>query len=202
MGWKGFVQLAQRTGQYTSINVVEVYESQFESFNPLTEEIKADFTAKPEGGVVGYCGYFKLINGFTKTVYWTIEQAETHAKKYSKSFNQKSGPWQQHFDAMAKKTVLKNMLSKWGILSIEMQKAVTVDQGVIIEQEDELTIDANYVDAPEPDEEEPNEVDAETFGQIKEGIEKGTTTLNDVAQYYDISEGQREQLEKIKVKSK
>ena len=204
MGWKGFVQLAQRTGQYVSINVIEVHESQFKAFNPLTEEIETDFSSKPEGGVVGYCGYFKLINGFTKTVYWTREEVEAHAKKYSKSFTQKSSPWQQHFDAMAKKTVLKNMLSKWGILSIEMQKAVESDQAVIVEVDDDLqsaTIEVDYIDAPS-EEEQPNEVDEATFKQIVEGITKGTTTLEDVAQYYDISEGQRTELEKIKVKSK
>jgi len=199
MGWKGFVQLAQRTGQYQSINVIEVFESQFESFNPLTEEIKADFTAKPDGLVVGYCGYFKLINGFTKTTYWTREQAEAHGKKYSKSFAQNSSPWNQHFDAMAKKTVLKNMLSKWGILSIEMQKAQEFDQASIIETEDEELIEANYIDAPS-DEEQPEAVDAETFKQIIEGITKGTTTLEDVAQYYELSEDQKEELSKIKVK--
>lgn len=197
MGWKGFVQLAQRTGQYQSINVIEVYESQFESFNPLTEEIKAEFTTKPEGSIVGYCGYFKLINGFEKTVYWTREQVEAHGKKYSKSFGQNSSPWVAHFDAMAKKTVLKNMLSNWGILSIEMQKAQEFDQASIVVQEDEQTIEANYIDAPS-DEEQPEKVDAETFAQIIEGITKATTTLEEVAKYYELSEDQKEELSKIK----
>jgi len=204
MGWKGFVQLAQRTGQYTSINVIEVYENQFESFNPLTEELDADFNAKPSGGVVGYCGYFKLINGFSKTVYWTKEQTEAHAQKYSKSYKQSSSPWQVHFHAMAKKTVLKNMLSKWGILSIEMHKAVQSDQAVILETEDDLEgaiIEVDYIDSTE-EKEEPQEVDAETFKQIVEGITKKTTTLEEVVQYYDLSEDQKEELSKIKVKSK
>lgn len=201
MGWRGFVQLAQRTGQYQSINVVEVFENQFESFNPLTEEINADFTLTPDGNIVGYCGYFKLLNGFTKTVYWSREQAEAHGKKYSKSFNQKSSPWSIHFDAMAKKTVLKNMLSKWGILSIEMQKAVQVDQAVIIETDEGLEgaiIDVDYVDNDQ--EELPQAVNEETFNQIVEGIKQGTTTLEDVQNYYELSEDQIEELKSVEVK--
>jgi recombination protein RecT len=135
MGWKGYVQLAQRSGQYLKLNVVEVYESQFKSWNSLTEELKADFEAEPSGKVVGYCAYFKLINGFEKVVYWSKDKVNAHGKKYSKSFS--FGPWKDEFDKMAKKTVLKNMLSTWGILSIEMQKAMVFDQAVIEDVEAE-----------------------------------------------------------------
>lgn len=146
IGWKGLVQLAQRTGQYLRINVVPVYENQFKSWNSLTEDLEADFLADGAGRVVGYCAYFKMLNGFEKTVYWSIEKVTTHGKKYSKSFS--SGPWKTEFDKMAMKTVLKHTLSNWGFLSIEMQQAIRVDQAVI---KDENAEDISYVDN-EPEE--------------------------------------------------
>ena len=132
LGWKGFVQLAQRTGQYHRINVVNVYENQFKGYNALTEDLDADFSAVGSGEVVGYAAYFRLVNGFEKLVYWDKEKVLAHAKKYSKSFGSSNSPWsdEDQFDAMAKKTVLKNTLSKWGIMSIEIQTAVIADQSV------------------------------------------------------------------------
>lgn len=143
MGWKGFVQLAQRTGQYKAINVTEVYENQFVSYNRLTEELDADFTQVGTGSIVGYVAYFKLLNGFEKTSFWTIEEVKRHGVKFSKTFTQKGGVWESNFDAMAKKTVLKNTLSKWGLLSIEMQQATIADQAVINDAE---TLDVEYID--------------------------------------------------------
>lgn len=124
LGYKGYIQLALRTGQYRSINVVEVYEGQLTKWNPLSEELELDFEGKESDKVVGYAGYFELINGFRKTVYWTRDQIEAHRKKFSKS----DFGWKKDFDAMAKKTVLKSLLSKWGILSIEMQNAFNEDE--------------------------------------------------------------------------
>jgi recombination protein RecT len=129
IGWKGFVQLAQRSGQYKRINVVSVYENQFESWNELTEELIADFNTKGEGKIIGYVAYFQLLNGFEKTNFWFRERAEAHGRRFSKSFS--SGPWKDDFDAMAMKTVLKSTLSKWGPLSIELQKALSADQSII-----------------------------------------------------------------------
>lgn len=146
IGWKGFVQLAQRSGQYLRINVTEVYRNQFKAYNNLTEELDADFDIEGEGEIVGYASYFKLINGFEKTSYWSRAKVEKHAKKYSISYKGPGKtPWKDvdQFHEMAKKTVLKNMLSKWGILSIEMQKAIVADQGVINDAETE---DIEYLD--------------------------------------------------------
>ena len=137
IGWKGYVQLAQRTGQYKAINVVEVYENQFKSFNAMTEELDADFTVEGEGKAVGYVGYFKLLNGYEKTVYWSRAKVEKHAKKYSQSYKSNRGVWadgEDGFTAMAKKTVLKLMLSQWGIMTIEMQTAQLADQAVIAKE--------------------------------------------------------------------
>ncbi|EHK2440912.1 recombinase RecT [Clostridium perfringens] len=131
MGYKGYIQLALRTGQYKSINVVEIREGELISWNPLTEEIEVDFEKRKSDAVIGYAGYFKLINGFEKTVFWTKEEVNNHANKFSKTVNSKNSVWKSNFDAMAKKTVLRNLLSKWGILSIEMQKAYTADENLI-----------------------------------------------------------------------
>lgn len=149
MGWKGYVQLALRTGQYKRINVVKVYEGQFKSYNALTEELNADFSQPSKGKVIGYAAYFKLTNGFEKLVYWDVETVRSHGKRYSKSFN--NGPWKTDFDAMAMKTVLKNTISKWGIMSIEMQNAVIFDQSVQkqegeAEYPDNKTIDIEAID--------------------------------------------------------
>jgi recombination protein RecT len=132
MGYKGYVQLALRTGQYKNINVIEIFKDQLKSWNPLTEELEFDFENNESEEVVGYAAFFKLINGFEKTVYWSKNEVLFHAKRFSKTF--KNGPWQTDFDGMAKKTVLKSALSKWGILSIEMQKAIETDQAVIKEE--------------------------------------------------------------------
>lgn len=144
MGYKGFIQLALRTGQYKAINVVEIREGELIEWNPLSEEVDIDFNQRKSDKVIGYAGYFKLLNGFEKTVYWSKEDMEAHAKKFSKTYNFKNGAWQTDFDSMAKKTVIRNLLSKWGILSIEMQKAYTADNNSIKESilnEDTMEID-------------------------------------------------------------
>ena len=150
LGYKGFIQLALRTGQYKNINVVEVYEGQLKDWNPLTEEIEFDFKNKESEKIVGYASYFKLVNGFEKTTYWSIEDVKTHAEKFSKTYKSKYGVWANNFNEMAKKTVLKNTLSKWGILSIEMQTAMITDQGVIkeavLDSETIENVDVSYSD--------------------------------------------------------
>jgi recombination protein RecT len=124
LGYKGYIQLALRTAQYRSINVIDVYEGELVSFNRLTEEVKLDFGAKLSDAVIGYAAHFELLNGFKKTVYWTKEQVEKHKARFSKT----DKLWNTDWDAMARKTVLKAMLSRWGILSIEMQKAFAEDR--------------------------------------------------------------------------
>lgn len=133
MGWKGFVQLAIRTGLYKTINATEIYEGELISYNRLSSEFIIDDTKRTSDKIVGYVAYFKLLSGFEKTLYMTVEQVRKHAQKYSKSYSRPGTPWQINFDAMAIKTVVKLLLSKWGILSIEMQRALTMDQGVITE---------------------------------------------------------------------
>lgn len=130
LGYKGYIQLAQRSGQYSRINVGNVYEGQLKSWNPFREELEFDPQGKVNDEVVGYFGYFQLLNGFEKTVYWTKEQIEDHRIQNNKGKNkqQLSGVWASNYDAMAQKTVLRSMLSRWGILSTEMQQAILADE--------------------------------------------------------------------------
>jgi len=123
LGYKGYIQLALRSGQYRFINVTALHEGELKKWNPLTEEIDIDFESRQSDAVIGYAAYFELLNGFRKTIYWSKEQVEKHRKKFSKS----DFGWKKDWDAMATKTVLKALLSKWGILSVEMQKAVSED---------------------------------------------------------------------------
>lgn len=142
IGWKGFVQLAQRTGQYSRINVLPVYASQFKSWNPMFEQLDADFTKPEEGDIVGYVAAFALTNGFTKLDFWTVEKVRKHGAQYSKSFSGAKSAWKTNFDAMALKTVLKNTLSKFGPMSIEMQTAHRYDQSVV----DAIGGEPRYID--------------------------------------------------------
>ena len=125
IGYKGYIQLALRSGQYKAINVISVHEGELVEWNPLTEELKIDFSQKKSDAVIGYAGYFELLNGFRKAVYWGKEDITAHRKKFSKS--KSGGVWDTNFDAMAKKTVVRNLLSKWGILSIAMQTAESIE---------------------------------------------------------------------------
>ena len=152
MGWKGMLQLAIRSGQYRSIVVNEIKEGEID-FNPITEEMVLhpikDPAVREAAATVGYYGAFELVSGFKKQMYVPVEAIEAHARRYSKSYRydinsgKKSSIWSTNFDAMARKTVLRQLLSKWGITSVEMQQAYTVDQGVI---DEDGTV--RYVDNP------------------------------------------------------
>lgn len=138
LGYKGYIQLAQRSGKYKALNVIEVYEGELLSWNRLTEEFEFDPNGRQSDDVIGYVGYFELLNGFKKTVYWTKQEIEAHriVNSKDKEKTKLSGVWATDYNAMARKTVLRNMLSKWGILSIEMQEATTSDEKVQQMQED------------------------------------------------------------------
>ena len=151
LGYKGFIQLAIRTGQYKKINVTELYEGQFESYDPITDELKYNLDGKISDEVTHYIAYFQTTNGFEKYNVMSKEEVREHAKKFSKTFLSRFSSWQTNFDSMAKKTVLKLLLSKFGILSIEMQTAQKVDQAVIKEIEPDGNVEVEYVDSPEGD---------------------------------------------------
>lgn len=132
MGWKGFIQLAVRSGKYNHINVTEVYEGDIKSINRFTGVItfnEGQIDNYKNRPIVGYLLYFCLVAGYEKFFYMTKQECEAHGKKYSKSYE--TGNWKKDFDSMAKKTVVKMGLSKYGILSVEMEKAISTDQGVV-----------------------------------------------------------------------
>jgi len=145
--WRGFVQLAQRTGQYKTMERAVIYEGELIDYNKITGETRIDETKKKSNKVIGYVFYFRLTSGFEKYVYMTVEQATAHGKKFSKSFGRSSSPWTTNFDAMALKTVVKMGLGQWGPMSVDyqIQKALQFDQAAIKGTLDDP--EAEYVDA-------------------------------------------------------
>jgi len=141
VSYKGLIQLALRSGQFKTISVTPVYEGQIKQQNPLTG-FEFDWSNKQSDKVVGYAAYFSLINGFEKTMYMTVEEIQAHGKRFSKTYG--NGVWKTDFDAMAQKTCLKLLLSKYAPLSIEMQKAVIADQSIIRDVEN---MEVEYVDS-------------------------------------------------------
>lgn len=136
LGYKGYIQLAQRTGLYKHITATVVYEGEITNWDRFEETYeRGDRTGND---VIGYLGHFEMINGFTKTVFWTFDEMDAHRRKFSKMSSgvKPSGVWATNYDAMAIKTVIRNLLSKWGILSIEMQRAQTADNSVIKDVDD------------------------------------------------------------------
>lgn len=164
--YKGFVQLAIRTGEYEKMNCSEVYEDEIFNYNPITGECEfvnnfSGCTQRNNGEVdkiVGYYAWFRLRSGFTKELYMTKNDVINHAKKYSQSYrydlneNKQSSNWSTDFNGMAKKTVIKQLLSKWGILSVEMQRAITDDQKTFDEDGEETYGDnqPDVIEAEDP----------------------------------------------------
>ena len=150
---KGLVQLAIRSGQYRNINVTEIYADEYRSIDILSgdlsifEPIEGQRSRGESGMIVGYAAYIKLITGFEKTVYWSLEKIMQHAARYSKSYDDRTGKfkkgstWADNFEAMCKNTVLNNTLSSWGILSVKMQTAIAADFELLEEPEG---IEATY----------------------------------------------------------
>lgn len=166
IGSKGYIQLAMRTGQYRTINSDVVYEGEMQTVDKLTGEINFQGERKSDK-VIGYFAYMEMLNGFSKTLYMSREQVETHAKRFSKSYNSKLSSWVSDFDEMALKTVLKRLLSKYGYLSIEMAGAVSdetsgdtmTDRDRAIESSDTHVIDIDEIqeESPTPKKEPENE---------------------------------------------
>lgn len=164
---RGLLQLAIRSGQYAKITNAVVHKGELVKFDPFKDEYEFDATKRESDEVIGYVAYFRTIGGFEKYLYMTKEEAMAHGKRYSKSFQ--SGVWATDPESMCLKTVLKLLLSKYGILSIEMQRAIKFDQGVAkgdftqmssIEEINEA--DVEYVDN------EKSEVDADKAKEVSE----------------------------------
>lgn len=139
LGYKGYIQLATRSGQYKKLNVLPIKQGELISFNPLEEEIEVhlieDEVERENAITTGYYVMFEYINGFKKAMYWSREKMESHALKYSKGYAAKKGYtfWEKDFDGMACKTMLRQIISKWGIMSIELQTAYESEDAVIKE---------------------------------------------------------------------
>ncbi len=129
LGYKGYIQLAMRTGQYQRLNDGIVYKGQRVDFNPISGDMTISGT-KESDEATGYFAFFRLNNGFEKLVYFSKENAEAHGKKFSKSYSKDSSPWKTQFDAMALKTCWRKLLGKYGILSVEMSNAIASDDEV------------------------------------------------------------------------
>ena len=151
LGYKGYLELAQRSGQYKDINVIEIKEGEYKGRDKLTGnptfEFIVDDDVRDTKETIGYMASFTLINGFTKTIYMTKKQMEEHALQYSSGYraDKKNKTaytfWTKDFDGMAFKTLLRQLISKWGIMSIDMQNAYEGDMAVINEDGSK-----NYVD--------------------------------------------------------
>ncbi len=173
---KGLVQLALRSGQFKTINVTEIYEGELKSENRLTGEL--DFTGeKASDKIIGYAAYFELVNGFSKSLYMTVEKITAHGKKFSKTFSFNGSSWKTNFEAMCSKTVLKLLLSRYAPLSVEMQMSINADQS-IVKTDDNLEITAfTYVDN---NEKEPTDKELERVIAML-GDCKTTKDLNKIA---------------------
>lgn len=141
LGYRGYNQLAIRSGQYKRLNVIEIKEGELLGWDLLTEEINVKFidddATREATETVGYYAYFRYVNGFEKAIYWTKDKMKQHAMKYSAGYanDVKKGTsytfWAKDFDSMAKKTMLRQLISKWGVMSVEMQNAYIADGAVI-----------------------------------------------------------------------
>lgn len=171
IGYKGISQLAIRSGQFETINVTDVREGELKGRNRLTGELELDWinddTARMKAKIIGYIGYFKLLSGYSKTTYWSIEELKEHGLNYSQTFKKGYGVWKDNFNAMAKKTVLKLMLNKGDApMSVEMQQAIKYDQSVILDEDG----NHRYVDNQKPSAEDKLEAIAAREQQMVEEV--------------------------------
>lgn len=181
LGYKGYIQLAIRSGQYKKLNVIAIKKGELEYFDPLNEEIKINLMVdkwdeREAVETIGYYAMFELVNGFKKAIYWSKKQMESHALKYSAGFkkDRQNGWnytfWSKDFDSMAYKTMLRQLISKWGIMSIDMQTAFEHDMS--------YTDEAGNINYSESEAEEPVIIDMESTEETAEKTENS----DDVAQ--------------------
>jgi recombination protein RecT len=175
LGYKGYIQLAIRSGQYKKLNVLAIKEGELVRFDPLNEEIEVnlihDEEVREETETIGYYAMFEYTNGFKKAMYWSKKKMEAHALKYSKGYQAKKGYtfWEKDFDAMAYKTMLRQLISKWGIMSIDMLSAMDADMAVIHEDGTKDYVDIDNEETVAANQEMYEEVVSEETSQASEG---------------------------------
>lgn len=149
LGYKGYIQLAIRSGQYKKLNVLAIKKGELVKFDPLNEEIEVNLMQNEEerenAETVGYYAMFEYTNGFRKAIYWSKAKMEAHAMRYSMGYRAKKGYtfWEKDFDAMAYKTMLRQLISKWGIMSVDMVNAFENDMAVLNEDGSKFYIDTD-----------------------------------------------------------
>lgn len=213
LGYKGFIQLAQRSGQFERLVSLPVYERQLIEEDPING-FKFDWKQKPSASEkpIGYYAFFRLINGFTAELYMTAEEIKQHGKRYSQSYKKGYGVWADNFDAMALKTVTKLLLSKQAPLSVDMQKAVLSDQSVIkdidgefsyIDNEPEMgskksdeqalvaAFQNQQAQTAEPTKPTPTE---EQFAALVEEVSTGMKEVSDVLENYNLTDEQKAEI--------
>lgn len=175
LGYKGYIQLAIRSGYYKKLNVLAIKQGELVRFDPLEEEIEVNLvendTEREALPTIGYYAMFEYQNGFKKAMYWSREKMMAHADRYSMAFSAKafeklqageipekdlwkySSFWYKDFDGMAYKTMLRQLISKWGIMSIDLQKAMDGDMGTINEDGSVDYVDNYHEESPAPAEE-------------------------------------------------
>lgn len=196
IGYKGFIQLAQRSGQFKRLVALPVYKKQLIK-KDFINGFEFDWEQEPEKdeNPIGYYAYFKLVNDFSAELYMSHDDIVKHAQRYSQTFKKGFGVWHDNFEAMALKTVMKLLLSKQAPLSVEMQQAVLADQAVVKDVENQ---EFNYTDNIQ-NAEFVTVVDDETFNNCKQSIINGETTLQDLCDSgaYEFSQEQIAELEAI-----
>lgn len=173
IGYKGYIQLAIRSGYYKKLNVLDIKEGELIKYDPLDETIEVklieDEEAREQARTIGYYAMFEYQNGFKKTLYWSRAKMENHAQKYSQAYrtdlkkNWKYSFWSKDFDGMAFKTMLRQLISKWGIMSVDFQTAIANDMAVI-ENDKPIFVDNNeeYIEAQTIEPETVEEAQADT----------------------------------------
>lgn len=203
LGAKGYKQLAMRTGQYLDLDVIYVHEGEYLGRDKFTGKPKFEFIEedeiRDELPIIGYLAYFELLNGFKKQLYWSKQKMMKHADTYSQAFSAEmyqkllngeipkkdqwkySSFWYKSFDEMAEKTMIRQLISKWGIMSIEMEEAFTKDMAVLDENGNPSYVDNESGIEQTVDEEIANKANSEEFlddntvdGEIIEESNKGT----------------------------
>lgn len=179
LGWKGVIQLAQRTEKYEKIHVTDVRAGELVKEDLLTGDCEFKFEPDPIKrdtlDIIGYVSYFKLLSGFNKMVFWRIEKLRAHAKKYSKTYDRSDGKWNTDEDAMCKKTMIKEALSKWGVLSIELADAIKFDQAAVTDDGK-----PHYIDNPLTPYEDANEIPDAEADAIAETARKANQAEQDL----------------------
>lgn len=161
LGYKGYIQLAIRSGQYKKLNVLAIKKGELVKFDPLNEEIEVNLMQNEEerenAETVGYYAMFEYTNGFRKAIYWSKAKMEAHAMRYSMGYRAKKGYtfWEKDFDAMAYKTMLRQLISKWGIMSVDMVNAFENDMAVLNDDGSKFYIDTDETEEVVEETEEP-----------------------------------------------